>query len=384
MSIKITQIELSKPLKPLRRLDFQISHVWALVRLDGEPLGWLKIQNEQLPLSAREVGEMIAKEHTWPIYEHGLRKLLDSGLGLSPGTNLIDQSLRHTPIKRDYPLASVIVYLPYEVEISHLAACLEALQEQDHPNFEVILAVNGTLPAGVNQIAERGRAQLISGTNAFYRAVQEARGEFVSLTGAAAMPDKSWLRGVADAVDNPTVAAIGGPLFPFDLWTQGQIIFENHAKRPYWFVRYYNYDQLFELSPENFGTPLNASFRRSFLLEECNNDFFALDFGLKQMLHLYYRALKRGFMVGYEPNALVWEHYPEQEAAAWKQLERENIERAEFLAMAARANPGYRKVLLQKFRQSPATKKTLVRLGLREVQRRLKLRGEHAGRSQSN
>jgi len=377
MSIRITQIELSEPLKGLRRLDYQYSHVWALVRLHGEPLGWLKIENDQLPLTARQVGEMVARDHTWPIYEHSLRQAMGEGEGLLEGNQLIPQTFKPVKVQKNYKPATALVFLPHGADFKHLLSCLQALQKQDHPDYEILLACNGSIPNGLNEIAVKGEVRLISGSNAFYQAIQQAQGEIISLTGAMALPDKGWLRGVADAADTPRIAAITGPLFPHDMWTQSQINFQHQAKRPFWFNRYYNYDQLYDLPPENFGTPLNASFRRDFLLQQATDDFFVLDFGLKQMLHLYYQALKQGYMVGYEPKALVWERYPEQEAEAHKQVLQESQDRAELLLMEARWNPRHRKLLLEKFRANSATRRTLVHLALKQVQQRL-------GRSYAN
>jgi hypothetical protein len=154
--------------------------------------------------------------------------------------------------------------------------------------------------------------------------------------------------------------------------TQAQIDFQSQVKRPYWFNRYYNYGQIYELPPENFGTPLNASFRRTFLIEQCNNDFFAFDFGLKQMLFLYYRALKLEYMVGYDPCALIWERYPLEQAEAQKQVQHESLERAEFLAMEMRWNPSYRKILWQKLKESSATKRAILHLTLKSIKSGLK------------
>lgn len=379
MSIKITEVELSKPLKGLKRLDYQCSHVWALIRLHGEPLGWVKVDNDNLPLTARELGEWIMAQHASPIYEQSLRYQLDQGSGLAPGEKLIAEAFKPTAEPwRDYARASVIVFLPFKADLKHLDSCLEALRQQDHPNYEVLVACSGTVPAGLKDRVNQRGARLISGSNVFYRAVNEAQGDFISITGPMALPDKGWLRGVADASDNPAVMVVNGLLFPYDLSTQGEIDFESHAKRPFWFSRYYNYDQGFDLAPENFGTPLNVSFRRSFLLEQCNNDYFVLDFGLKQMLFLCYRALKLGHMLGFEPKALVWERYPQEVDAAWEQLARENRERAEFLALSLRLNPGSRKLIWEKLKTNPAFKGTLARMAIKNVGRKMK--GVYAGR----
>ncbi len=382
MAIKVTEIELSKPLKPLRRLDYQCSHVKALVRLHGEPLGWIKIENEHLPFSARQVGEIILRDHSWPLYEQSLRHLLDTGRGVQAGEQLISAAFAEPVAPRDYSLATAVVWLPYHKEVKNLKPiweCLEAIHAQDHPNFEIIIACNGTIPAGLPDMAKKVRAQLVSGANVFYRTVEEAQGEVISFTGPQGKPDKGWLRAISDATaDNPKIAGITGSLFPLELETEAQIDFEWRAKHPYWFVRYYNYGQVYELPPENFGLPLNASFRRSFLLEQCNNDLFALDFGLKEMLMLYYQSLKLGYMVGYEPKALVWERYPREWDEANQQIEQENRERAEFLASVWRWNPNYRKTIWEKFKTNPQAKATLRRMVLRRLTRGLQ-KGGYAG-----
>lgn len=365
-------------MKGLRQLDYQGRDVQALVRLHGEPLGWIKVENERLPLSAREVAEIIAREHTWPIYEQALRASLASERGLTPGEKLIEEAFQPQPRRpQNYPLISALVLLPYQVDLTWLPDCLKALHQQDHPNFEIVVGYNGAVPKGLKEQVEQAEARLVSGSQVFYRAASEAQGEFIAITGPMAAPDKGWLRGVADATDNPEVAGVVGLMAPLELETEGQLHCGGHAKRPYWFNRYYNYGQVYELSPENFGTPLNCAFQRNFLLEQCNNDYFALDFGFKQMLFLYYRALKLGKMVGYEPRALVWERFPQDYKTAVKQVEGENRERAEFLAMSMRWERRYRKVLWQKLKESPATRSALTSLLFKNIKRRLK--GDYAG-----
>lgn len=384
MATKVTEIELSKPLKGLKRLDYQMSHVRALVRLHEEPLCWIRLENSQLPLSAVELGELIVKDHAWSLYEQTLRHLFQHS-GIVPNQKLIDEAFKQPPpLKRkDYPLATAVIWLPGNYDDTWLEACLQAIFKQDHPNYEVLVACNGAPSAAVAKVAKNYRVKLISGANAFYRAAQEAQGEFISFTGTMAMPDKGWLRGVADhSVDNPAIAMVVGPHFPYELETDAQAEFEWRARHPYWFQRYDNYGQVYEVPPENFGTPLNVSFRREFLLEHCNNNFFTLDFGLKQLLTLGYLALRLGLMVGYEPRALVWERYPRDKDTVDRQVEQEHRIRAEFLIEAMRLNPGDRKILWEKYRQNPVAKKTLKRLILRKMIGRFSK--VYAGNSQGN
>lgn len=100
-----------------------------------------------------------------------------------------------------------------------LAACLEALGRQTHPDYEVIVIDDGSMDATV-QIAQRFPfvrciSQPGSGLSvARNRGAQEATGEILAYTDDDCIPHSDWLLRIGLALDDSSWVAAGGPNIP--------------------------------------------------------------------------------------------------------------------------------------------------------------------------
>ena len=338
MSVKILQTELSEPLRPIKLSDAQGRDVWLLVRLVNEPLGWLKFDYKQLPLSIEELGDLIAKYFSWQIYQRGLGMGLKAGLAGRQGQALLDLAFEQpTPLaERTSPPLTALLLLDGTPDFKSLNISLEALRGQDYPDYKIRLVCFGPASVALQKWADDAQLPLLFGSQALGRTVEAAQADFVAITTTQGKVDRSWLRGIARAADNSTVAAVTGPHLPLELDTAAQLEFENYARRPAWFKRYYIYDQGFSVPPESLGMPLNTAFRRHFLLDHSGDALLARSFDLKALLHLYYEALRANFMIGFEPDALAWERYPREKSAARRQLRAEGQARLAYMTAASR------------------------------------------------
>jgi hypothetical protein len=364
MPIKIIELELTRAIPDLKIDDYQDSDIWAVVRLSGEPVSWLRIENQQLPLSSRQILELVAHEYSWQIYQVGLRRqLLDQGY-LSDGAALIDAAFQPPPKPAQVISATVIFYLSsaYKPHQSQLDQSITALLAQDHLDYEILAASDQPLPASLQNLP---RLKLISGPDAFRQAVRAARGAVSVISGPQVKVGHGWLRSLAQTFENPRVGSATGPHLPLELETPAQLEFFQKSGRLDWFSRFAYFDQVYDVPPQNLGQPYHAAFRQKFLLEEINHPLFVKGrFGLPQNLHLHYRALERGLMVAYEPQAIVWERYPREAQAVQAQLSREEGERGAFMLERLDKNPANRFFmalkLAKKAKSSPGT--TLVSL----------------------
>jgi hypothetical protein len=288
-------------------------------------VSWLRIENQQLPLSSRQILEKIAQEYSWQIYNIGLRRqLLDQGY-LSDGAALIDAAFQASPQPAQILPATVIFYLSsgYKPNQSQLEQSITALLAQNHLDYEILVASDEPV--------------------SFRQAVREARGEVSIISGPQVKVGHGWLRSLVHTFENPRVGSATGPHLPLELETPAQLEFFQKSGRLDWFARFAYFDQVYDVPPQNLGQPYHTAFRQKFLLEEINHPLFAKGrFGLSQNLHLHYRALERGLMVSYEPQAIVWERYPREAPAVQAQLSREEGERGAFMLERLSKNPASR------------------------------------------
>lgn len=364
MPIKIVELELTRAVPDFRIDDYQDKDIWAVVRLNGEPVSWLRIENQQLPLTSRQILERVAQEYSWQIYNIGLRRqLLDQGY-LTDGSALIDAAFQAPPQPAQALPATVIFYLSpgYKPNQSQLEQAMTALLAQDHPDYEILVASDEPVPAILQNLPG---LKLISGPNTFRQAVREARGEVSVISGPQVKVGHGWLRSLVHTFENPRVGSATGPHLPLELETPAQLEFFQKSGRLDWFSRFSYFEQVYDVPPQNLGQPYHAAFRQKFLLEEINHPLFSKGrFGISQNLHLHYRALERGLMVSYEPQAIVWERYPREASAVQAQLSRENGERDAFMLERLSKNPANRFFmalkLAKKVKSNPGT--TLVSL----------------------
>lgn len=365
MAVKIIQIELSEPVKPIRLRDALGCDVQALVRLRGEPLGWLYFRHNEVPVSRQEITSRVAQHFTWPIYEASLRHSLRAGEVLArQGQTLLAEAFQAGNTNPSPgPAMTVLVILAAKADLKHLPACLDALQKQTYPgaDYEVCLVSLGPAWPEAEKAANEAGLVLFSGTEAFGRAVAAARGELVALTGPAGVSDGGWLAAVAQAADSASIVAVTGPLLPLELETPAQQEFASYARRPVGFARQYLYKQVFSIPPENFGLPLNAAFRRDFLLKQCADARFKAGFGLAQLLHLHYTALQEGFTVVAEPKAIVWERYPSALKEARRQLQDEGQSRLDYVKSAAAEELKSRQMLEMRLKTTIRSRVSLAR-----------------------
>jgi O-antigen biosynthesis protein len=160
-------------------------------------------------------------------------------------------------------------------------------------------------------------------------AVAEALGEIVAFTDDDVEVDPAWVRALAPHFANPAVMGVTGLVAPAVLETRAERLFEIYGGFGRGFeVRYYTpairrYWRFWPLGAGIYGTGCNMAFRRSFLIGASGFDP-ALDVGTPTWgggdLDMFYRTLRAGHVLVYEPRALVWHHHRREEVELRRQL----------------------------------------------------------------
>jgi glycosyltransferase involved in cell wall biosynthesis len=213
-----------------------------------------------------------------------------------------------------------------------LTRCLKSLNNLDYPHFEVVVVDNAstdertkavTLAAGARYLREN-RPGLDFARNAGWRA---SRFNLVAYTDDDVEVNSNWLRGVASAFTDDTVRAMTGLVIAATMSTEAERCFElgyggmGKGVRP----RRFDPRQLRPadlLGAHHCGVGANMAFRRS-TLERLGGFDTALDVGTPSRgggdLDVFHRTLAAGWVLRYQPTAIVRHHHRQTLAALRRQ-----------------------------------------------------------------
>ncbi len=163
------------------------------------------------------------------------------------------------------------------------------------------------------------------------RALREARGELLAFLDDDVVVDRGWLEGLCDAWNtNRDGAAFTGQVLPMELETDAQVVFEKRGgfRRGFERVRYGPVspgDPLYPGGAGNFGAGANMAFSPA-ILRALGGFDEALDTGADVPgggdLDVFYRTIRAGRALVYEPRCLVLHQHRRDMAALRRQYER--------------------------------------------------------------
>ncbi|MEW6157932.1 MAG: glycosyltransferase [Verrucomicrobiota bacterium] len=215
------------------------------------------------------------------------------------------------PERSRWPSISVIVCTYNGART--LRECLEALQNLDYPDYEVIVVNDGSTDA-TSEIAAEFEVRLVDTPNRGLSAarntgLQAGKGEIVAYIDDDAYPDPHWLKYLATTFERSRHVAVGGPNFapPGD-----GAIAECVVNAPGGPVHVLINDREAEHIPG-----CNMAFRKS-ALEEIRG--FDAQFRVAgDDVDVCWRILERGWTIGFSPSAVVWHHRRNSIRAYWRQ-----------------------------------------------------------------
>jgi glycosyltransferase involved in cell wall biosynthesis len=356
MKIKLVDVELSQPIAPVTGLEGYYE-VWFLTRLHGLPVGTAKMTVVAQYILPEEVLEIILLWLQLPIMHHLLEDGLlnqnffksETGLNnqkygletyhlqnlISNFTNprlSLEENCQTDPpclkLRKDKATWFVTIGICTRDGASRLGRCLDALDQLDYPNFEVLVVDNASKDDSTKTLMEKQwkpnyryvyepRPGLSWARN---RVIQEARGDIIALTDDDARPDPLWLLSLVNALQQPGISLVTGPGYPLELENDIQIYCEN----------YWGHNGGFERKNRGLAIsgfpkhPYNTNtFGGSFNLVAWKEVFQKVGgfdpalgrgspAGSATDTDLIYRLLRMGYTISYEPTALVKLEHPSE------------------------------------------------------------------------
>lgn len=348
--MKLICVDLGSPLPDLPAPE--TGELWILVRLHRRPLGIVKRRGRGM--SAADLANAIGTELLEPIARH----LAADGLGTTWQLGDLGTAWRHCPRTRT-PALRVTVAVCTRDRAAQLGTCLESLTALEYPPELLDVLVVDNAPS--NERTKEVVAQYPSVRyvceprpgldRARNRALADARGDIVAFTDDDVRVDAGWARALAAAFEaEPDAACVTGLVVPDELDTPAQILFEQYGGFGRGFER-----RVFRVDTDGgqltapiyggtgrFGTGANMAFRRA-ALDHIGWFDPALDVGTPTNgggdLEMFFRVLKSGASLVYEPAAIVRHRHRRDYAALKTQLTNNGIGFYAYLARTARAWP---------------------------------------------
>jgi O-antigen biosynthesis protein len=236
-----------------------------------------------------------------------------------------------------YPLVTVAICTRDRSQ--SLERALPSLVQLNYPNFEIIVVDNAPT---TNQTALLVKAMMQKYRHLRYvlesrpglnwarnRALQEAQGEIIAYTDDDIVADPLWLLTLVQSFQGFSAACVAGSVLPFEMETRAQFLFEAYGGFCRSLSRHI-YDRSaqvgihYPLSAHHFGTGANMAFRVD-VLRKLGGFDNALDVGTPTNgggdLEIFFRIVKEGYTLVYEPNALVWHIHRREYDALKRQLQ---------------------------------------------------------------
>jgi O-antigen biosynthesis protein len=242
-----------------------------------------------------------------------------------------------------------------------LRRCLESLTRLDYPALDLLVIDNAPESDATERVVrEFERVRYVTeprpGLNwARNRAIMEARGEIIGYIDDDALADPGWASAVAAAFSSDgDVAAVTGLVVPQELETDAQLYFEEYGGFSCGFQsRRFCWSGSAATSWRGeimeCGTGANMAFRR-LLFDRVGHFDTALDAGTLTGgggdVEMFFRVLKEGGVLVYEPAALVYHVHRRDLDGLHKQIESWGTGVVAVLARSAAAYPEERGRLL--------------------------------------
>jgi GT2 family glycosyltransferase len=289
---------------------------------EGQALiGSLEIRNAGHPISAARL-------------RHAITDALWNRLARRAVERRLAEGAQDAPLSTD---VAVSVIVPTCDRRDDLRRCLESLTRQrSRRSIEIIVVDNlpGRGPArdvvrefrGVS-LVEEGRPGLSYARNAGFAAAQ---GDIIVATDDDVVAPPEWIERLVAPFARPEVAAVTANVLPLELETESQLVFEAYGGLGRGFERIEADATWFRsmrgaVPTWRLGATANAAFRASVLrnpavgfMDEALGA--GTPTGCSEDTYLFYRILKAGGTIVYEPSVYVWHRHRRDGAALRQQI----------------------------------------------------------------
>ncbi|MEA5593353.1 glycosyltransferase family 2 protein [Rivularia sp. UHCC 0363] len=330
--IAVRTVELSEPIEPLTDIT-DYSRVRVFATWKKSPIGSCDISNQRQVISANRLIEEIVKQLNFKLIKIDESKN-QALAALNKRWKLIAQSAQ-LPV--NIPVSIVVATLDRPDD---LRKCLQSLAAQKTQRVVEIVVVDnnpdsGLTPAvvaefpGVVLVNEKRRG-LAYARNAGFLACM---GDIAIATDDDVTVPHDWLEKLVAPFAREDVMVVTGNTLPIELETRSQRLFEEYGDgglgRGFeereadnnWFTR----DWFRAVPTWKLGATANAAFRTSIfrhpeigLMNEALGP--GMPSGVGEDIYVFYKVLKAGYTIVYEPTAQVWHKHRRDMKALRRQL----------------------------------------------------------------
>ena len=338
--IAIRSLDLSQPLDSLRNIsDYQ--NVRLFVSWKDKSFGSVDIANAGQNLSKSRLIEIIA-----PTF--GL-KLIEAVQGLNSETTWT--AVKQLVANYYAPLGTqleVLEPLPSDVSVSIVVAtydrpddlqrCLSGLTTQQSPRPVEIIVVDNNPDSGLTSsvVAKFPQVKLIQEyrkglSYARNAGITASQGDIIVATDDDVTMPTYWIENLVRPFSRKDVMVVTGNVLPLELETSSQNFFETYGGLGRGFKKFEVNSGWFEASPYrsvptwNLGATANSAFRASIfknpqigLIDEALGA--GTPTGCSEDTYVFYKVLKLGYTIVYEPDAFVWHRHRNNLKAFRKQI----------------------------------------------------------------
>jgi O-antigen biosynthesis protein len=317
--IKVADVELGVPPESLGNVD-DYQALRAMVRLHGVPIGYVEVPLFGARFTGADLRRVILRRLAFPVIRHHLIDLLQTPL--QPDRLDVERLLDapHPAPGGASRLITIAVCTRDRPE--DLKLCLDSLLCQDHPRLDILVVDNAPTTDATERLVEDSYPEVRyvreprPGLDwARNRAIAEAHGEIIAYTDDDVVADPGWAAALAAGFEDPQVMAVTGLVWPHDLETEAQILFERYGgfsrgfRRRYWRMDHESGEGSFGyIGAGKYGTGANMAYRLS-VFEHVGFFDPALDVGTITNgggdLEMFFRVLKEGYLLAYEPAAII-------------------------------------------------------------------------------
>lgn len=351
--MKLLTVDVESPLPDVPAPT--VGQQWVLVRLHREPLGLLQFARSGC--TAAELAEIIAERFAWRIFRHRTADRFLDGANASAGT---------CPRLGEVALPTLTAAVCTRNGAAHLAECLDALAQLEYAGpLDLLVVDNAPLDDSTRAVVARypsiryvvePRPGLDWARN---RAIHECRSEILAFTDDDVSVDAGWAAAIGRLfASDASVDAVTGLVVADEIDVEAQRLFEQYGGFGRGFDRqYHRVDSAAgeraarrHAGAGRFGTGANMAFRRT-VFDRVGMFDPALDVGTPTNgggdLEMFFRVLKHGCTLVYEPRALVRHRHRRTYEGLRTQLANNGIGFYAYLVRTAAAYPEERAAVIR-------------------------------------
>jgi glycosyltransferase involved in cell wall biosynthesis len=219
-----------------------------------------------------------------------------------------------------------------------LSRCLNSLMKLNHSEVEILVVDNGSKTISIPEIEYRYRtrfyhqpiAGLSYGRNL---GAHFANGDVIAFIDDDAFAHPDWLEKGLFHFENPEVACVTGRIMPVS--NDGTPLQKSNRGFPDSEERFFFNQNNFSPLKASAGTGSNFLVRRNVLKQYGFSELLGLGVpagGAEEEL-LFFQVIKGGWIIIFEPEAIIYHEYPLEETPSKKRKLRNSISRIAFLTL---------------------------------------------------